>query len=422
MIKKLAFYKKLEIERIMMVALFIVAALTGLVSTPILTICFIVCCCVSLYIDKLYLLFPFVLFYNSLFGTALGLSVMRIFSLFVCFNTLIRIKRSDIIKPRNGILFLVYVLYVLLVIAPALEITSAVFLLLDIFSCFIVVSDVAKKQNALRKFFSMYSVVCFISYFSGIIANSFMEYDFSYTRFNGTFEDPNYMGFFFTIAIFSIVCLKLFNKYLRIPVIVSLYLMVLTSLSLSAIVVNLITWFFYFIFNKKLKLKNIVFFFLFIFLIFILHNILINNNDYVSIVDALIERIKGVIDDLVLGNYGDATTGRTDLTFEHLNYFFDSSLGNFLFGGIPSNSRLIHPELGAVAHNEYVDMLLNIGIFGTAVMLGCFLNSLINYWKKYKKSKNDEYLFFVIGKIIWCVYALTLTMFIDYRFMFIFIF
>lgn len=420
MIKKLFFYKKLEIEQIATIATFIIAALTGLVSTPLLTICFIICCCVLLFCNKLYLIFPFVLFYNTIFGTSLGLSIMRIFSLFVCLNVLLRIKEKNTIKPRIGILFLIYILYILFVMVPSLEILSAVFLLLDIFSCFIVVSDVAKKQNLLREFFSVYSIICFISFFSGIIANNFIYNEYTLTRFNGTFEDPNYMGFFFTIAIFSIVCLKLFNKYLRVLFIISLYVMIFTSLSLTAIVVNLIVWLFYFIFNKNLKSKNIVLIFLSVFLVFILYNVGLYNKD-IPIIGSLVERINGVIDNVALGNYGEATTGRTDLAFKHLDYFFNSSIVNIFFGGIPSNSRLIHSELGAAAHNEYVDMLLNVGVVGTLVLIFFFFSTMFQCYKKYKLSKDKTYLFILMGKVIWAVYALTLTMFLDYRFMFMFI-
>ena len=81
--------------------------------------------------------------------------------------------------------------------------------------------------------------------------------EYEYTRFNATFEDPNYMGFFFTIAIFALVTLRLFDKKVRYVLIVVLYAMLITSLSVTAIVVNIAVWLFYLVIMKKLKIKNL---------------------------------------------------------------------------------------------------------------------------------------------------------------------
>ena len=420
MIGKIQLHKKISLLEVVVLGMLMLAALLGVVNITLLTIGVVVCFGVLLLYDKLYLAFPFVIFYNILYGTALGISVLRIFTFFVLCNVFFRLKERYVFKVKNAIPLIIYMFYIIFVMTYNVGFFSSLYIIMDILCCFIIVSDIKKKPNALKEFSKLYVLICLISYFSGMLMDNYIRNEYSFSRFNGTFEDPNYMGFFFTIAIWALICLKLFDKRIRYCFVVVLYLMILSTLSITAVVVNIILWIFYLATMGKLKFKSVGAVLIIVFLAVSLYNYGLKNPNMI-VIGEFSERIESSLENFLLGDIGEATTGRTELAAEHMEYFWSLSIVNILFGGIPSNSRFIHPNLRAAAHNEYVDMLLNVGIIGTTLMLGYFISMLITYWKKYKENREDEYLFFVIGKNIWLLYAMTLTMFLDYRFLFMFL-
>ena len=228
------------------------------------------------------------------------------------------------------------------------------------------------------------------------------------------------MGFFFTIAVFSVITLKLFDKRIRYVIVLALYAMMMSSLSMTAIVVNLLVWSFYCAFTGKIKIKFIVIGIGVVALLIGLYNFGLENPD-TSVLGELSARIEEKLISLSKGDIGDVTTGRSDLTLEHLEYYFNSSFITLIFGGVPVNCKYIHPDFEMAAHNEYVDMLLNVGLVGAFVMFRYFFSNYIDYFKKYRKSRSQNALFLVMIKTVWMCYAMTLTMFLDFRFMIFFL-
>lgn len=420
MLNEMKTRKKLNISWIVVTIMFMIAACTGVVNLVVLTIGVIICFGILMLYDKLYLAFPFVLFYNAMYGTAIGLSVMRIFTFFVLCNIFLHPKKKYKIRQKTAIILMIFALYIAVVMTPNIGIFSSLFIFMDILCCFVIVSDIKEKPNALKDFFKVYTLICLISYFSGILAGNYLEKEYTFSRFNGTFEDPNYMGFFFTIGVWALICLKLFDKWTRYSLVVILYVMMLSTISITAILVNIVVWMFYLVIMKKLKLKSVGVTLIIVFMVVSLYNYGLRNPD-AKVIGAFSQKIENSFNSFLLGDIGDATTGRTVLAAEHMAYFGSSTIFNIMFGGIPSNSRFIHPDLRVAAHNEYVDMLLNVGIVGTIAMLGYFISTLVKYWKKHKENQEDEYLFYIMGKNVWLLYAMTLTIFLDYRFLFMFL-
>lgn len=418
-------YKNLPDQKINLTSCIIIfmlsaTSLVGILNAKLISLCIITSCVILLLLDRLYLAFPFVIFYNSLYGLFLGVSVSRIYTLLAIASFLLKISYKSTMKIKPLIPLVVYALYLIVVMMP-IRMLSAVYLFLDIVCCFIIISELVNKTDALKLFFKIYTVLSLISFFTGIVVQNFLDGEYEvYSRFMATFEDPNYMGFFFTIAIFSLVTLKLFDARIRVIIIVSLYIMIFTSLSMTAIVVNAILWLFYLFITKKLRLRILFFIILTILIVISLYNYSLENPD-TPIFGDLAARISEKLESASAGNIGDATTGRTDLAKQHWEYYINSSILNIIFGGIPVNSRYLHPDFSAAAHNEYIDMLLNIGIIGTFIMLGYFLSMFYSHLKKYKKTMEDTDLFLVISKVIWACYAMTLTVFLDYRFILFFL-
>ena len=235
-------------------------------------------------------------------------------------------------------------------------------------------------------------------------------------RFLATFEDPNYMGYFYTMAAFALVSLKLFRPTVRYVLLAIVYGIVITSLSMSALVVNILLWPVFLVVTRNIKLKAFVICILIIFAFLSLYRYGLNHPD-VKILWQFSQRLEETIEDVLVGDISDATTGRTDLVAEHLNYYFDQPFLRMIFGGSAVNTQFITYPLQMLAHNEYVDLLLNVGLLGTLVLVGFTFYYLLESFKIYMEEKKSEQLCIFMIKCIWCAYCMTLTVFMDYRFM-----
>ncbi len=416
---KSEFKTKINIPFWTVVIMVLLTALTGLFNQNILSMGIIACCAVLLYYDKLYMAYPFMIFYSIFYGVVFGLAVSRIYTFLLLGNELLRFNGKQRIKAKYLPPFLVFFLYIIIVMLPV-SVMGVVNVFFEIIGCFIVVSHIVKDEKVLRSFFSAYVIVCLTSFLSGMVAGNTIGDEYHAIRFQATFEDPNYMGFFFTLAVFALITLKLFDKRLRYVMVVVLYAMILTSLSVTAIVVNVIMWVFYLIFMKKLRWSSLVIALVALVILVGLYNVGLENPD-IPFVGDFAERIDEKIDSFLMGNVEDVTTNRTDLAQEHLDYFMSLPFLKKLFGGTSVNVRYFDPVLGSAAHNEYVDMLLNVGVIGTLIMFAYFFANFLRYIREYKQSHDVKNLFLIVSKVLWMVYATSLTMFLDYRFLLLFL-
>ena len=406
--------KNIDLSAFVVAAMLVFTIATGFVNQTILSFGIVACCAVLFLLDKLCLAFPFMVFYYQFYGLLLGVSVFRIFTLMLVLSVVFRYAERYRIKKKHLLVLLVYVIYLIIVMMPQ-GIDSALYILLDIICCFIIVAELEDNEHLIKKCFEIYTLVCLSSYLTGIVSGNQIEGEYIYTRFNATFEDPNYMGFFFTIAVFAVVTLKLFDKRIRYVIVLALYAMMMASLSMTAIVVNLLVWLFYCAFTGKVRIKFIVIGIGVVALLIGLYNFGLENPD-TSVLGELSARIEEKLTSLNKGDIGGVTTGRSDLAMEHLEYYFNSSIINIIFGGIPSNTRYLHPDFDLAAHNEYVDMLLNVGVVGFFIMLGYFFWNYFTHIRNYRATKDTKSLFIVMVKSVWLCYAMTLTMFLDFRF------
>ncbi len=410
---------KITMDQIAVAIMFLLTILTGLFNQMILSLGVMFCCFLLLLCDKLYMAFPFVIFYNSFYGLVFGMSVLRVYTFLVLINMLLWRSKQPAIKRKYLPPLFVYLLFLVVVILP--NTSQALPLVLEIISCFFVVSELTERPESMHKFFAIYAILCLCSFLTGVVCENTIGDEYSYIRFNATFEDPNYMGFFFTIGIFALFSLKLFHPIIRTLIIIVIYAMMLTSLSVTAIVVNVLVWAFYLVFIKKLKPSVLIVCVLAVAVVVSLFFYGLENPE-TPVIGDFAERINEKLEELESGNIGDATTGRTDIAQKNFAYYGSLSVFRILFGGLSANARYIHPDLEYASHNEYIDMLLNVGVVGALILFGYFFSTFITHVRHYRKTKEDRQLCFLMSKVIWLCYAAGLTMFIDYRFMLIFLF
>lgn len=398
-------------------ALFACSALTGIVPQMLLSVLIVILCGMLMLRDELYLAYPFVIFYNNLYGIVFGFSVQRIFTLMVIILLFFKLLQNKTLMLKRDIFLpiLVYILYSILVVTQY-SLISAFFTMLDVVSCALLITYYfVNKEENLKRFFSVYVLVCLSALWTGIVTDNMMAYSFM-ERFLATFEDPNYMSFFYTVAIFSVISLELFRPWIRRIVIIILYAVILMSLSMTAVVVNVMLWGIYLLLTKKINIKTVLIGFAMVLLLLWLYDYGTINPDTPYIGD-ICRRINDTIGDFLLGDMSGVTTGRTVMIQEHLEYYFGLSPIQTLLGGIPVNTSYIFKEFEHVAHNEYIDMLLNVGLLGTIVLLGFFIKRLLIYFKKYRSAGDRNSLCLVMYKVTWAIYVLSLTVFIDDRFM-----
>lgn len=408
-----------------LVGLFLIAGLTGILPQQVTSYTVIVCLILLLLTPYTYLAYPIVIFYYTQFGNIFGVSVFRVYTIIFLMSLIIRRKKKLSISVDSLIPFYVLFIYIIVNIF-AISVRTAIFLLLDIICIYLLISEYLRETENLKIFFRVYCITMFLSFFTGLITNNSREqiavFSGSYTsfiRFCGTFEDPNYMGFFFLIGVFAIVTLNLFSKRTsKIMTIIS-YVMIMFGLSITSIVTSIVVWGTYLVIAKKIRPKTIIV----ILTIFILLTVIYNyglSHSNIPIVGPLSLRINDKLIVLESRDFATVTTRRSSLTLEHFTYFLDQSIFRILFGGNLVNTKLL-AGFQQVAHNEYVDMLLNVGILGTATMLAFLIRRTFILYKAYKKTHEDKYLFALMCKVIWGTYAFTLTMFLDYRFLLLFL-
>lgn len=398
------------------------AGLTGILPTSILSVVMIALSVIAALTGVVYFMYPIMLFYGNILGLFAGISVYRWFTLLFLGITIIRHKNFPIQIKQLAVLFL-FAIYCLVVVGLE-DLRRALFAILDMMSILVLINCYLKDKEILRKFFTIYVACAFVAYFTGMhlggmqgnleIGGEYIEI----SRNMATFEDPNYMGYFYTGAIFALVALKLFHPAIRLIMIVGLYAMLMTSLSVTAVVVNILLWGVYLVVAAKLKPKAILLTGFVVILALGIYQYGIENPTD-PVVGALSLRIQEKLQQTAMGNFDDATTHRTGLASAHIEYFLAQPLYKMLIGMNASSTLKIDMQnLKGAAHNEYVDWLLNVGIIGTIIMLGYLLSALWRPLKSYLRNREDRgALCIVLIKLVFAFYAFSLTLYGDHRFM-----
>lgn len=414
---------RIKLDVILICICYVCCVLSGrfpqLVLSCVVLFCATVLCCIGNAIA----IWPIMVFYYSIFGLIFGVSVYRLFSL-VYLATFI-IRRKSFSFPVHKLLPLgMYVLYLVTVVFEY-SFRTMIFAGVDIICVIALTSELMDRSN-LVKFFSSYTIVALIAFITGIIINNsetvLQHYGSEYvnmTRFSSTFEDPNYMGFFYTVAVFAVITLNLFPTILRTLIVVGLYLIILTSMSMTAVVGNVLLWTVFLVVRGQIKAKTVLTYILCLAVVFGVYQYGLNNQEIVMLNQFCI-KINDKMNALMQNDLDTFTTGRTSLSDVHLKVFHESSLWRQLFGGYAINSYFMNVVEGAhfSAHNEYVDALLNVGIIGWLLMFGYITIRVVTKIAAFRIKRDSVLLCGIMTNLIWLYYVATLTVFLDFRYMF----
>lgn len=398
--------------------------LTGILPQAILSITVVTLIVLLAFTGEMHLAFPIMVFYYASFGMIFGVSVYRIYSMVFLGITWITRRDELRIQPVYMLLVFIYTFYAIAVVG-GYNLRLGVFNIVDVL-CAVTLTEILRTdKGALKRFFIVYTIIALCSYCTGIITGNSIEANGVYgkefvtmSRFQATFEDPNYMGFFFTIAIFSILTLELFSKKQRTLIIFMLYAMLLSSLSITAIIVNILLWAMYLCITKQMNAKTLSLIFIVCLIAGVLY--LYGAEHRASVFGSLAYRIEEKLAELSAGNINGVTTSRLELQKGHLEYFLNQPVYKQLFGGnlVTSSIILLDGSLSYSAHNEYVDELLNVGIAGECILIGFVVIRCLKLFKNYRVQEKKEDLCILIIKMTWLIYMTSLTVFMDFKYMF----
>lgn len=120
-------------------------------------------------------------------------------------------------------------------------------------------------------------------------------------------------------------------------------------------------------------------------------------------INAYIERMLEKIGFLQSGDMSAFTTNRSSIADQKLDYFVNGQgVMKQLFGF----NSLFADGSNAIPHNTYIDLLLQIGLVGTAMALGYIALAAIRAWKDVKRNRRD-----LLLKLIMMYYFLNLSIY-----------
>lgn len=317
---------------------------------------------------------------------------------------------------------LVYFLYIICVVS-SLNIKSMIYMGISVITILYAKKKLLSNEELLRLFFVIFGLTAVVSYFNGLFSQNIYDtvlilagHASNVARTMGTFNDPNYMGLFYSVAVFSIISLELFDKRVRVILVCALYVMIATTLSMTAIIGNVLFWAIYLLVTKKINIKTFV-------TVLIVAAVCVGVYSYglehtnIPYLSDLSARISDKLQNAE--NMDSLTTGRSGHAEDHWNYYCKQNLWRMLIGGNCVNSLAIDPAIDTIAaHNEYVDLLLNVGFIGTFVLVLYLGKRLVQTYLDYRYNNNDKNALCVFMiKVVYVFYAATLTMFMENRFL-----
>ena len=423
-LKKLSLLK-INYKRILLSMIYFISAFTGLISMNIVAGIIFVIMIILFFSEEFYLIFPIVLFYHSIF--VIPIINLSLFSTYLVLCLLKIMTSSKISSSKKNITTLIIIMLYITLAYSSYDLKNAIILIINFIAVFCYVSKFLNNKKNVVIFFKYYVFACIASFITGIFTGNVMRYNelidaseqfLTLTRWMGTFNDPNYMGFFFSIGFFAVVTLEIFTKRNKIILAITLLIMIVSTMSTTAILGIILIFFVYILLRYKISLKTIVLFLTSISLAVFIFNYGLNNPN-ATILNTFSQRINQKFIALETNDIKTATTNRTDLARNHLEYFFSQNMSKQLFGGNVINAVAIEKnnQLNEnLAHNEYVDLLLNIGIVGTVIVVGIWLSKLKRDLSIYFKYNDSLSLSMFIIRMVFLYYCFGLTIFMDIRF------
>lgn len=345
-----------------------------------------------------------------------GLSVWRVYT-FLLVVFYISHRTNLELNNRHKIYVIIAVLYSLIVIlGDTMQFQKVAFLIFDILVFCLYLNCIDSKNIVVFSEVLIIAVCCsgVFGVLSGSSESTMVEMDRSYVetqRLLGTFTDPNYFSIFVNAAIFSTIIISKIPTFIRFGTVLLLYYILLATASMTALSANIIGILVILIFQGKIRNRRAVFLVSLIIFGVIGMVLYLSSRSEASFMNHFITRLTSKF--LMRGDVNDLTSNRTDLWLEHLSYYFEQSPFAILFGG---NRMSAVSTVGALSHQEYVDLLLCVGFVGACLLLFPNIVHTINMVKLSNRTGEEGAICGTMFKFLYFYYGFGLTMYLDYKF------
>lgn len=367
------------------------------------------------------LLPPLIIFYEFLVLPG-GLSVLRIYSIIYLLSFL---RNFPLPNRRRMCYLIVSFLYLILMFAVGyLSIRRIMFLFVDLLFMALYCDEMMNDETKLTYFGYGLVISTVVSCVAGIISSSnetasvYLNGTWvSNNRLIATFSDSNYLSLFINASIFMILTnTRIKSKITRAFVLALLYFLLIATASMTGIIINLICILVFLFLSHRINLKTVFIIAGISCVVLIVYNNIILKYDIPYVSDFLVR----------LQSKSEASSDLDSLTSErsyywstHWEYFKNQGFMKQLFGGNLINAADVDGSIfSKVSHQEYLDILLCVGVFGFALIMIPNVVHTINLAISAYKEKDTVSVSAAMLKMIYFGYGVALTMFLDPKFMF----
>lgn len=375
--------------------------------------------------EKFFLILPILIFYSS---NLIVIGEIKVFDVFlILFIVKAIFNKRIIFNKRLLIPTTIFLIYCIGVIAYQ-DLKLTLTLTLTFIFVALYVSRVLKDKYSFSRFIKYFIFAAISTSVYGMLKLYFTNDSLvvvdgtlkTIARNIGTFNDPNYFGFFINIGILSLLALR--NYYSRVMFFTCLsilYISLISTISFTAILCNALGLMIFILFDTKNKMKNIFSLILGIFFIITLWNFAPKYD--IPFINDIIYRIesKGIGSDSI--NIDEVTTNRSYIWEKHLDFFSNQPSSKILFGGNYLTDYGFDSNFDTVSHQSFIDMLINFGLIGTLILLLSFMKRTFEIVKEYFGTNNELFLVLILIKYVWIFYAFGLSMFPAWTFILFFL-
>lgn len=220
-----------------------------------------------------------------------------------------------------------------------------------------------------------------------IFVYGMLHLNLSYTaegfRFAGV-KDANNFALMCNISLFYILFEKRIFKhdltYLCITPILILGCLITVSIS-GICTMAVLIFAFACLYNKKYRAIAVLVLIVFALVLGVIFPLLLTSE--IGTLSYLAQRIYQIVENLKEGDYGSATTNRSDIWVQYMDLFKSFNFGDKLFGNASAVKDWMNSIKGNLAsHNSYIDILLTYGFFGLFVLIALIINAIVSNAKE----------------------------------------
>ena len=398
--------------------------------TTIISAVLALCVLVLIRNDDFYALAAVFLLFSDQFVLGQSSPVYRIFSYLILIKFIIELPKARF-KTLYFPILAVLIVYSLFAMGGSVSMRWGLNLVADVMVSYFIILRIRNHHSLFERFLILYVLCAILAGLYGVTAGKMVEYDVgrasvrseSIFRYYGTVGDPNYVGFFYNIAIAFVLCGKSFRKwYVKAVLLVPLYYFMLIANSMTTFLCNIILIILYIIIRYRKKAPPILGAIAFLGVLLLIAILTVPALEHISVFNNIKIRVNEQFRYLRSGRMDMATSDRTVLWSYFWDYFQHQSTMGKLFGGnIITSYHTLDTFTYKACHMVYLQALLDFGILGAVIFVGTILIKAVHNFFRALTDNSErvgEYRILFLVTFVWIFFGLSIDMLIDWRFMF----